>query len=387
MTKVGLAVCYDAKNFGSQLQILATVRIIEKKEMYAEIIRYEKKLTFKFLINSLPRLLNPYFMSGKFRRIKRTYLIRKNKDVQKNVDLRNERFKKFSEQYLCPISQTYCGWEKLRREVGIRYNVVLCGSDQLWLPANLGSHFYTLEFVPDDMPKVAYATSFGVSDIPAFQKKRTKKYLQRFQSLSTRELSGQEIIRNLIDRRVPVVCDPTLLFDANEWLEMIPDKEVVDEPYIFCYYLGTGMRERIEADKLKEITGYRIVTCPFLDNYIPYDEKFGDERCFDVDAADFLNLVRHAKYVLTDSFHGTIFSILYHKKFITFDRFKNGANSRNSRISSLFTVLGLEERKFTDDICYVMDTVNWIKVDEKVDKLRLESLQYLENALSGNRLE
>ena len=128
-------------------------------------------------------------------------------------------------------------------------------------------------------------------------------------------------------------------------------------------------------------TGLKIVTCPYLDNFVETDQNFGDIQLFDMDAADFVNLIRHAEYILTDSFHGSVFSILNHKKFMTFNRFNAGANSRNSRIDSLCTLLGLSERRYNGDIMNVEKDIDYRAVEEKLEKLRADSIKYLKTAL------
>ena len=381
MKKVGLAVCYDTKNFGSQLQVLATIRKIEELGYESETIRYKKKLTPTFVLQTIPRLFNVSFIKAKLHSKNKRKQIEKHPDIARNVLIRNERFNKFVEKYFTNLSKPYNGWENLVRESSKNYDAFLCGSDQLWLPNNLGSHFYTLEFAPDNKPKIAYATSFGVSRIPDGQKKATAKYLNRFQNLSTREIAGQKIIKELTGKTAQVVCDPTLLFDAKGWEQMLPKKKVVEEPYVFCYFLGTNEEHRAAANEFKKKTGLKIVTCPYLDNFVETDQNFGDIQLFDMDAADFVNLIRHAEYILTDSFHGSVFSILNHKKFMTFNRFNAGANSRNSRIDSLCTLLGLSERRYNRDIMNVEKDIDYRAVEEKLEKLRADSIKYLKTAL------
>lgn len=381
MKKVGLAVCYDTKNFGSQLQVLATIRKVGELGYESEIIRYKKKLTPTFVLQTIPRLFNVSFIKAKLHSKNKRKQIEKHPDIARNVLIRNERFNKFVEKYFTNLSKPYNGWENLVRESSKNYDAFLCGSDQLWLPNNLGSHFYTLEFAPDNKPKIAYATSFGVSRIPDGQKKATAKYLNRFQNLSTREIAGQKIIEELTGKTAQVVCDPTLLFDAKGWEQMLPKKKVVEEPYVFCYFLGTNEEHRAAANEFKKKTGLKIVTCPYLDNFVETDQNFGDIQLFDMDAADFVNLIRHAEYILTDSFHGSVFSILNHKKFMTFNRFNAGANSRNSRIDSLCTLLGLSERRYNGDIMNVEKDIDYRAVEEKLEKLRADSIKYLKTAL------
>lgn len=385
MGKVGLSVCYDTKNFGSQLQVLATIKKIEELGYETAIIRYKKKITPAFVVQQVPRLFNSYFITNKIKAIQKNREIKKHPDIYALVKTRNARFDRFVKEHFTNLSKLYVGWENLTEGAKKNYDAFLCGSDQLWLPSNLESHFYTLEFAPDNKPKIAYATSFGVIQIPNRQKKATAKYLNRFQHLSTRELAGQKIIQELTGKKASVVCDPTLLFDAKCWVQMLPERKVVEEPYVFCYFLGTNEEHRKAADEFKRKTGLKLVTCPYLDNFVETDQQFGDIQMFDMDAADFVNLIRHAEYILTDSFHGSVFSILHHKKFMTFNRFTAGANSRNSRIDSLCTLLGLSERRFNGDVMDVEKDVDYLGVEERLSKLRADSIKYLETALKQER--
>lgn len=383
MKKIGLSVCYDTKNFGSQLQVLATVKKIEELGYQTGIIRYKKKMSPRFVLQSLPRLFNSYFIRNKITHMKRRRAIRQHSEIAEKVRIRDKRFHRFVDENFHNLSEPYVGWNQLVNKSARDFDAFLCGSDQLWLPSNLGSHFYTLEYAPDDKPKIAYATSFGVSQIPWYQKRRTAAYLNRFQSLSTREVAGSRMIRELTQREAPVVCDPTLLFGAAAWDEMIPRRAVIDEPYIFAYFLGTNPVHREAAEELRKQTGLRIVTCPFLDNYVESDRQFGDVQLFDMDSADFVNLIRNAAYVLTDSFHGSVFSILYHKQFITFNRFLEGSNSRNSRIDSLCAILGLGERRYDGDITVIDREIAYERVDERIAGLRESSIDYLKGALDA----
>ncbi|MBE5946161.1 MAG: polysaccharide pyruvyl transferase family protein [Lachnospiraceae bacterium] len=385
MKKIGLCVCYDTKNFGSQLQVLATQKAVEELGYDYEVIRYKKKLTPVFMLQSLPRLFNPYFMRGKLSGIKKRRIIKKHEEIAKQVSVRNKRFDNFVDSYFLKLSKPYVGYEALKKNAK-KYDGVLTGSDQLWLPGNLGSHFYTQEFVPDNVNKVAYATSFGVGSIPWFQKKRTRNYLNRFQYLSSRELQGSKIIKELTGRESVTVADPTLLFSGDEWFDYIPDNKVIEGKYIFCYFLGDNPKHREISEELKAKTGFEIVTIPFLDNFVERDLTFGDKPLYDVDAADFVNLIRNAEYILTDSFHGSVFSILNHKKFVTFNRFMDDSkDSRNSRIDSLCELLGLSQRRYKSDIIETADReIDYEAVDKRVEKLRINSKAYLCDALKGS---
>ncbi|MCH4284030.1 MULTISPECIES: polysaccharide pyruvyl transferase family protein [Bacillota] len=386
MKKIGLAVCYDTKNYGSQLQVLATLKKIEELGFETEIIRYKKKISPTFIVQTLPRLFNIPFIQAKINSKKKRNRIDKHDQLRDDVKKRNDRFNKFVTDYFTNLSEQYNGWESLVRKSNQNYDTFLCGSDQLWLPHNLGSHFYTLEFANDDKKKVAYATSFGVSEIPNNLKKGYKKFLNRFQFLSTREIAGQEIIKELTGKNAKVVCDPTLLFNSEQWMKILPEEKVISEKYIFCYFLGDNNEHRNQAEILSQKTGYKIVTIPFLDNFVERDLTFGDYKMFDIDTKDFVNLIRNAEYVLTDSFHGSIFSILNHKKFITFNRYTSGKGSRNSRIDSLCHLLNLNDRRFEKNILdNIFNDIDYDNVEIKLNELRNASISYLIDSLGATK--
>lgn len=382
MKKIGLCVCQETRNYGSQLQVLATEVAVEKLGYEYEIIRYKKKYDLRFIIKSLPRLFDPLLMKGKISAYILNKKIKKYPELYEKCKERNKIFDRFAERYFTKLSPIFYGYDALK-DAAKDYETFLVGSDQLWLPSGLATGFYNLQFVPEDKRKIAYATSFGVSKIPMYQRNKTAKFLKRFHYLSSREKSGTNIIKQLTERDVPVVVDPTLLLTPEDWREIIPFRRIVEEKYIFCYFLGNNYEHRKAAKELQRMTNLKIVTLPLLDNFVQEDLKFADICLFDAASDDFVNLIRGAEYVLTDSFHGSVFSILNEKLFCTFDRFNDGTGSRNSRIDSLCQQLNLESRRYDGDIFRVKTQIDYDKVNQLREERRQESLQYLKTALQG----
>ena len=375
MKKIGLVSVHNP-NYGSMLQTYALHTFLTTHGIENEIILYSKKKDWKQFV----RLFNLPLVGMKSRMVFRDiYCKLFYPAIKKQLEERIVKFDGFKRKYF-HFSKNYVGWNELIT-TNNDYDTFIIGSDQVWNPINIGTDFFNLLFTNDDKFRISYASSFGVSSIPSTQIKKTKHFLDRIQCLSTREIAGVKIIKDLTGRDAQLVCDPTLLFDAKGWEQMLPKKKVVEEPYVFCYFLGTNEEHRKIANEFKNKTGLKLVTCPFLDNYVECDLNFGDIQLFDMDAADFVNLIRHAEYILTDSFHGSVFSILNHKKFMTFNRFNAGANSRNSRIDSLCTLLGLSERRYRGDVMNVEKDINYNAVEEKLEKLRADSIKYLETAL------
>lgn len=385
MKKAGLCVRYDCDNFGSMLQIFATQNVIKNVGWDYEIIRYDKR-TIWFYVSNITRVFNPYFMKGKIGNFEKNRKLREYSEVQKGNAVRLECINQFRKKYIGPYSTIYKGFKNIVKGAD-NYDAIIVGSDQLWTPAGIKSKFYNLLFVPDYINKVSFATSFGVSNIPLSQRKLTAKYLDRINYLSVREIRGAEIIDELIGRKALVALDPTLMYNAKQWKEYFPYRTIVNEPYILAYFLGDNELHRDVVDQLKKDTSLKVITIPFMDTFIERDLQFGDEQLFDVGPEEFLNLIRGAKYICTDSFHGTVFSILNHKQFIVFNRTNNAEkNTRNSRIDSLLSLLNLENRRFQDNMNLYFEinkNIDYEDVDRRLDEQRTETLLFLNNALNN----
>ena len=168
-----------------------------------------------------------------------------------------------------------------------------------------------------------------------------------------------------------------------------PKERLIQDKYIFCYFLGKTVEYRKFAERLKEKTGYKIVSLNHLDEYVKYSDKFADEAPFDIGPSEFLNLIRNAEFVCTDSFHGTVFSLINHKKFFVFRRYKKHSKvSTNSRLNSLLKIVDLIDRMLegeesVEDL--VEKEIDYEVVDQKLEEFREESKAFLRGALDGGK--
>lgn len=382
--KVGLCACYTNRNYGSMLQSLATQRAIMRLGHQCEMVRYKKKYSGAQLVRQLPRFFNGGNIKNMRKRREAEKTAKVYPEVERQRAMRRKRFDEYRDNVFTSLSEEFVGFNALCAG-SLSYDAVVVGSDQLWLPMGLPTNFYNLQFVAPGVRRVSYATSFGVSEIPWYQRSRTANYLRRIDHLSVREDVGAKICAEVAGVEAKVVVDPTLLLTGDEWVETVPACRMMEEPYIFCYFLGTNPHCRMEARRVSEETGLPIVTLRHLDEIVPSDEQFGDYAPYDVNPAGFVNLIRGAEFVLTDSFHGTVFSIINHKRFVTFYRFSSADyQSRNSRIDSLFSHLGLADRLVTEK-SIAMDTldadVDFDIVDGRLAAWRGESWDYLREAL------
>lgn len=385
---LGLCICYYNFNFGSMLQAYATVKEIEKRGIDYRIISYKKRLTIGFTAKNVFRIFNSAWRGEKKLIVQKKLSRMTVPEYAMNVRIRNAAFQAFMEEnFDKKVFQCY-GYDQLRRSAE-KFDAFLVGSDQMWSPSGLATNFYNLMFVPDEKKKISYASSFGVSEIPFYQKKRTAEFLNRIDYLSVRENVGVKIIRDLTGRDALVTVDPTMLLTAQEWDEFSGGDRLSEEKYIFAYFLGNNPEFRRIVKELQRKTGLKIITLRHLDEYIPQDEQFGDEAPYNLRPEGFVNLMKNAEYVCTDSFHGSVFSSLFHRQFVVFPRYSETASlSRNSRISSLLNNLGLEKRLYNpskaidlqadEPICYEL-------VEIKRRKLIEKSLQFLDEAIGARR--
>lgn len=382
--KVAIVSCYFKKNYGSQLQAYATQKILDELNIDNETIDISKNSDFskgkkKYYLS---QITNFNFIKTKLGMIKLKIDKKFNKQLGNNIKIRDAKFTEFEKKF--KLSKAYTSYEELNKQCE-NYSSVLVGSDQLWLPVNVVADYYTLNWVPDDTNKISYATSFGFSSIPEKYKEDYKKFLNRIENLSTREKAGVDIVKQLTDRDAKLVCDPTLLFNKNEWMNIQDEEPIIKEKYIFCYFLGKNIEHRKFVERLKEKTGAKIVSLNHCDEYVKYNDIFADEAPYDIGPGEFLNLIRNAEYVCTDSFHGTVFSLINNKKFFTFRRFsKKEKASTNSRIYSLLEIVDLKERLIegTENVQDVLKyDINYDLVDEKLENFRNESKDFLKKAL------
>ena len=238
-----------------------------------------------------------------------------------------------------------------------------------------------MNFVAENKKKVAYAPSFGVTKICQKRKKeKIRGYLSKFYALSVREQQGADIMKDLFPERerIPVVLDPTLLLSKEDWCKLA--SSVKKEKYLLCYFLRENVKYREAADRIAQGLDLKIKVI---------SEWGGFEDCesyADVGPKEWVALVKDADFVLTDSFHCVLFSMMNHINFYAYKRFPdNSTESQNSRIESILHMTNLEDRLLSVD-----ETLNEITMIDKYDSVdlcieaeRKKSLDYLFNAVEN----
>ena len=386
MKPIGLVTCYFHHNYGSMLQAYATEMIMQQMGLPFQTIACKAPINY-MQENKILYIIKKLLIADWKMRLGKMKIERAKKEnpmFAKNWNIRNKAFNQFAETFF--HVSPYCKNREELSKMAENYSAFLVGSDQLWRTDSVEHGYYTLEWVPDHIRKIAYSTSIGVKEVPWFQVEKNKRFMNRFDHIALREQSACDLVYKLTGRKVPVVLDPTLLFTGDQWLGIQQQEPLTNGKYIFCYLLGDNPSQREFIKNVKEKTGYKIVALQQLDDYIPSDEGFADEAPY-IGPREFLNYIRNAEYVFTDSFHCSVFSILYKKNFFTFSRFAEGAKqSTNTRIDNLLHITGLEDRRMTKDKT-VEDVISYKGsfdgVNVRLNAYRKSSMDYLNNALKN----
>jgi hypothetical protein len=280
--------------------------------------------------------------------------------------LKNMRFSKKSETY-----------EELEGLNSI-YDVFVCGSDQIWNPMNYDPHYF-LDFVKNTNAIIAYAPSFGCLDI---ENQRIRKEIEvltkRFSYLSVREESGASILRSLGEDPL-VVLDPTLLLSKDEWLRCA-NKNGEGERYLLVYFLRYNPDYIKQSYSIAQKLGLKVKIIPVVKG----DLKDQNAILEGVGIDDFLALFNNASYICTDSFHGTIFSLIFNKQFTVFKRFNNNEKgNQNTRIENLLHEVNLMER--LSEYNNYMSEIDYNTVNRKVADLRQKSLDFIHDSFCNAR--
>lgn len=385
--KVGLAITTYTHNYGSFLQSFALVETIKRLGYTPEVI------STKGVQNLISSARRKYFLKRMFNinellsysvMFKGIGMKLINKDYAKNQKIRGAAFDRFRDKYFSfsPVGHT---WEEIGN-ICRDYCAVVVGSDQLWRPANIEGGYFTLEFVPDEINKVAYAPSFGIPRLEKPQAEKVKHFIPRLNHIGVREERGQQIIKELTGIDVPVVCDPTLLFTKEDWDSYVGDR-LINDDYVLTYFIGDHEDYLRFAKRLGDYWGIKVVGIVHIDGYNNNISTYIDDTPYDIDPFQFINLVKFAKCVLTDSFHCSVFSIHFEKEFFAFKRFSDtNTMSTNNRLTTLFNVAGIEGRILSgkEDISdSLFKPINYSVVRENIQKKRDFSMDYLSNALAN----
>lgn len=299
-------------------------------------------------------------------------LLTKIKMIIKSIIKRN------SADYFSLFNLKNIKWKYITNMNSINDNDIdfyIAGSDQIWNPNfSFNSDREFLTFC-DPNKRIAYAASIGLSKLPCSQINRFTTNLKEFKNISMRENEGANIVSNLIGSKPQVVLDPTMLLTDKEWSKIVSQSKVkIKSPFIVKYYLGIR-NESIENEinRFAKENGYKII------------DIMNNNENIKIGPAEFLYLLKNSKYNFVDSFHGSVFSIIFKNSFLTFNRpLENGTGDMNSRFNTLFSMFEINDRYCTSEYINInmLAPIDYNKVDMILNSKRSESIQFLQKSMN-----
>jgi hypothetical protein len=304
----------------------------------------------------------------------------------KSIGLRAQRFEEFRRRHIKLTKGRWRSPDQLKHSPPI-FDAYICGSDQIWNPFMCRPDSvpgfdpaYFLHFAP--IPKrIAYAPSIAIPVIPKDLIADFVRLASGIKRLSCREKPGADTITRLCGRRVNWVADPVLLSSAAEW-QAVAGSATLD-PYLLCYFLGPGEACRAFAKRVARKHRLPVKIISAIEQDV---EELGAEDVSSIGPAEFLSLIMGAACVCTDSFHGTLFSIIFERPFFVLER--PASKAMASRIHSILGKLGLSAQlRLGDDRLPLDLPIDYEEARSKLKAYRTESLEYLREALAGACVE
>lgn len=371
MRKVGIITYFTPDNYGAVLQAYALQTAIRSCGYDVEIINYVCKARNprKVRFPRRPLRILKFLLD---------WVVARQKEERKK-----EGFRRFRAKYLRCTSR-YMKTNEIPCE---NYDVVVVGSDQVWNPnINEQDSAYWLSFVPDFVRKVSYAPSFGMAQLTSAQILEYSAYLKRFQFVSCRENDGVDLLRAKFGRSDAVkTLDPTLLLDADSYSQCMENVENASGRFVYCYYVGHISKRNaliaIARRRAKELHANLVVASNEVKTLDLINIKYENPS-----PGEFLSLVNSAVSVVTNSFHGTVFSILFKKDVIAY----TGAG-RENRFSGLLDPLGISDRLIAeyskDRALPKFEGIDYSLVRRNLLALRSYSWNYLRTSLQEGTIQ
>lgn len=371
--KIGIITWFTGSNYGTNLQAIALQHYLRKLGYEVKIINYEvfpSELTQekKTIIKKI--LHQPKKYAIKF--------------IMKKYELGIiERDKKLNDAILnnCILTKRISNQEQLI-ELCNSFDLLICGSDQIWNP-NWYDRFYYADYDEIKTKRISFAPSMGVNSIPVNEIPEISRSVKKFDFISVRESRAADLLSPFLEQIPEVVVDPTLLLTKEDWTEIFPEGKKQKESYVFAFFLNDEYAHLRASKDFAKRHNCRLVIIPYKG--ITYIQN-ADIRA-SAGLEDLMDIIRNAKYILTDSFHITVFSIIYRKQFFTFQRFKeNLFTSQNVRITNLLKLVNLSNRLIpyqSKDIQEIKDII----YENHIDKLNSEiekSKLFLNRAIKNN---
>lgn len=372
--KIGLLTFHNSHNCGSMLQALALQNILEKKyNVSVEIIDFSNEAQLNMYApipkpTNWKRLIKSIIWMTNYSQMKKQYCA----------------FDNFSKQYFHLSPNRYTHTNELIN-IEKDYDALIAGSDQVWnVKCMDADDAYYLSFT-NNVPKYAYAVSFGANNPFSINKDKYMTYFNKFRKVSVREKNAQKWIKEATGKTVPVCLDPTMLFDRADWEKMVNvgDTPIIKGKYIFYYCFGISEEIQKFLKWLSKETGLPVYFMEAKEWTLKACWKNGIKLIKEYGPDVYMNIVKYSEVFVTSSFHGTAFATIYRKNF-WYIKSKDSESSLDDRAISFLSQLNLMPRyKTVDELkkLNIYQEANFDGIDEKINMLRNQSLKYIESII------
>lgn len=361
---IGLYTLHATNNVGAMLQTFALTKVLQRNGHVVEVVNVYTKDT---------ELRNHHKSKGSIvHNIARMIFRLLHSDISKM----EQEFDDFHSKL--PLSKRFYSYEEYIKAPN-SYDLHLVGSDQVW---NLQkgyeyARFFLLDYINNSSKKKSYASSFGTTELVKDVEK-VKDALASFDTISVREDTAVRFVQNALNRESEQTVDPTLLFTAEEWDQYIEREPIVQGRYVLYYGVNRDNNVWSILCEAKRRLNAKIVGIPGI---LPPQYKF-DEYIYSCGPLQFVNIVKHAEFVITSSFHGLAFAVNYNKPFVLV---KYG--ERMERMDSLVRLLGAESRiaETKNDLLRIIDKKLDGNIQISLQSARLKSLRWINDNIVNQK--
>lgn len=366
--KIKTITCHDVYNSGASLQAYALMKYLEEEGNEVEIIDYKPD----YLSNhyKLGVVTNPKYERNLILKI--AYLTLK--FPGRVLALKNKKkYDEFRSNYLKITKKRYVSNDELKNNPP-QADVFICGSDQIWNSKfkNGKDPAFYLDFVSEDKIRASYAASFATENIDEDIREITKERINKLNYIGVREISALNILENLGIKRGVQVLDPVFLLDKYHW-EKLTYEVNKNEKYIFVYDFDRNelIKEiALKIAKERNLSIYTVFKCDYSDKVI---KRMGP--------IDFISYIKNAEFVISNSFHGTAFSIIFEKQFVVVNR----KEAINTRMRDLLRILNIEDRIISEcyDLNNIIEETDYKILEKNLTKKIKLSKEYLKEVTSN----
>lgn len=375
MKKILILTRTTTRNFGTVLQAYALQKSVQSLG-YQVFVLDDKSVRTKLAphqsdIGSLNRKTIKEILYDYYDQIRLKKMYARENKIQKQVEC-------FKKKYI-----TYYSSDNLNA-LNEEFDVFISGSDQIWAQT-AEPHLYAFfmqDFVWDSKRKISYAVSIGETEFEYEAGKKVNELINRFDFLSVREKTSYEALKPYAcEKKVSIVCDPVFHIKEEHWLQ-VSGNRIRKQKYVFCYCLAAN---EWYFEKMKELT--QRFSCEII---VYCNEKitFSDGTVLQVcNPKSFLNYIIYAEFVLTDSYHAMLFSLIFQKNFCVLQRFKSdGKNTQNGRIDYILSLLGINDKIIDSTVKVNTKPIAYGPIKKLLDDYRTFSINYIKNALEYEEL-